>query len=95
MKGGWICLSAHPFYSLTLTPEDKVRIHQEIFHLVYNSNGGFTHDEVYTMPVFLRYFYLNMLVEQKSKESEMAKNQEDDMTPKPKSVARPNIKKPL
>ena len=36
-----------------------------------------------------------MLVEQKSKESEMAKNQEDDMTPKPKPVARPNIKKPL
>lgn len=62
--------------------------------MVYNGNGGFTHDEVYTMPIFLRYFYLNMLVEQKTKESEMAKSQEDDMSSRPKPVARPNIKKP-
>jgi hypothetical protein len=55
-----------------LRPEDKVRVHQEIFHLVYNSNGGFTHDEVYTMPIFLRYFYLKMLIEQKEKENKQA-----------------------
>lgn len=72
-------------------PEDKVRIHQEIFHLVYNSNGGFTHDEVYTMPVFLRYFYLRMLIEQRDKENEQSKNQGADMTPKPKNVARPDV----
>jgi hypothetical protein len=35
-----------------------------------------------------------MLVEQKTKESEMAKSQEDDMSSRPKPVARPNIKKP-
>jgi hypothetical protein len=63
--------------------------------LVYNSNGGFTHDEVYTMPVFLRYFYLNMLVDQKTKEAEATKDKESDMSPRPKPVARPNIKKPL
>jgi hypothetical protein len=80
-----------PFYGLTLTPEDKVRIHQEIFHLVYNSNGGFTHDEVYTMPVFLRYFYLRMLIEQREKENAAAKGKENDMTPKAKPVARPDI----
>jgi hypothetical protein len=61
---------------------------------VYNSHGGFTHDEVYTMPIFLRYFYLKMLIDQKEKEANEAKNQESDMTPKPKTVARPNIKKP-
>ncbi len=55
-------------------PEDKVRIHSDIFHLVCNSNGGFTHDEVYTMPVFLRYFNLKMLIEQKDKESKQANN---------------------
>ena len=57
------------FYGLTLTPEDKVRIHQEIFHLCYNSNGSFTHDEVYSMPSFLRHFNLKMLIEQKEKEN--------------------------
>jgi hypothetical protein len=72
-------------------PEDKVRIHQEIFHLIYNSNGGFTHDEVYSMPVFLRYFYLRMLIEQREKENESSKSQNSDMSSKPKTVARPNI----
>jgi len=76
-------------------PEDKVRIHQEIFHLIYNSNGGFTHDEVYAMPVFLRYFYLKMLIEQKEIENKQAKSQESDMTSKSKSPSRPNIKKPM
>ena len=87
---------AHPFYFLTLQPEDKVRIHQEIFHLIYNSNGGFTHDEIYTMPVFLRYFYMNMLIEQKNREVEEAKKHESDMATKPTPVARPpTVRKPV
>jgi len=89
-----MCRSVHRFYSLTLTPEDKVRIHQEIFHIIYNSNGGFTHDEVYTMPVYLRYFYLKMLMEQKENESEHMKSQDNDMNSKQKSPSRPHIKKP-
>ncbi len=82
-----MCQSAHPFYGLTLAPEDKVRIHQEIFHLIYNSNGAFTHDEVYSMPIFLRYFYLRMLIEQREKENEQSKRQENPS--KSKQVARP------
>ncbi len=95
MKGDWICPWAHPFYSLTLMPEDKIRIHQEIFHLVYNSNGGFTHDEVYTMPISLRYFYLRMLVDQKEKEADALKNNDSNMNPKSKLAARPVLNKPL
>jgi len=87
MKGELMSQSGHPFYGLTLAPEDKVRIHQEIFHLVYHSNGAFTHDEVYSMPIFLRYFYLRMLIEQKEKENQQAKGQ--DVTSKSKPVARP------
>jgi hypothetical protein len=80
---------APPFYGLTLTPEDKFRIHQEIFHLSYNSNGGFTHDEVYTMPVYLRYFNLKMLIEQRKKESEKV----PDEKTAPKTISRPTPKK--
>lgn len=79
------------FYGLTLTPDDKIRIHQEIFHLVYNSNGGFTHDEVYSMPVYLRCFYLRMLIDQKQKESDQIRHQETDMSSKSKGISRPNI----
>ena len=77
-------------------PEDKIRIHKEIFQLIYHSNGGFTHDEVYTMPIFLRYFYLNMLIEQREEEARQIKNQESDYTPKSKSISHPPIsKKPM
>jgi len=67
-----------PFYGLTLSPEDKVRVHQEIFHLCYSSNGAFTHDEVYSMPIYLRYFNMNMLVEQRSRENKAAKDASED-----------------
>ena len=43
-------------------------LHQDIFALLYNSNGSFTHSDVYTMPVYLRRFYLNELVEYKTEE---------------------------
>lgn len=81
-----------PFYGLTLNPEDKVRIHEEIFNLVYHSNGGFSHDEAYSMPVFLRYFNLKMLLNQKQKEKEAAENKPEN-TPPP--VKGPPITKVL
>ena len=93
LKGGWICPLGRPFYGLTLNPEDKIRIHQDIFHLVYNSNGGFTHDEVYTMPVFLRYFYIQMLIEQKERENKQTTQAQDDVVRK--SPSRPIVKKPF
>lgn len=86
-------LSGLPFYGLTLNPEDKLRVHQEIFKLCYYG-VGFNHDEVYSMPVYLRYFNLRMLVDEKKQEAEQAKQQERDMAPKPKGVARPAIRKP-
>lgn len=96
MKGGWICPSAPPFYGLTLKPEDKVRIHQEIFHLIYNSNGSITHDEAYSMPIYLRYFYLRMLIEQKQRESEASKEGNKDFpSVSNKNSSRTPLKKPF
>jgi len=83
-KGGWTSLWDYPFYGLILTPEDRVRIHEEIFHLVYNSNGGFTHDEVYSMPIYLRYFNLRFLLKQKEQEKEASEKQQDSKSVSPK-----------
>ena len=88
-------LLVHPFYGLTLTPEDKVRVHQEIFHLIYNSNGGFTHDEIYTMPIFLRYFYFKMLIEQREKENKQVNSTEKSSGVTQKSPSRPFTRKPF
>ena len=75
-------------------PEDKVRIHQEIFTLIYNGKGGFTHDEVYTMPIFLRYFYLKMLIEQREKENKQENDAQHSNSHPSRFQSRPFIKKP-
>ena len=41
---------------------------------MYYSEGGFTHSDVYEMPVYLRRFYYNKLVETRKKENEEVKN---------------------
>ena len=56
-----------------LKPEHKDKIHEELFTLLYYSNGGFGHTEVYQMPVYLKRYYLRHLTSVKKKEQ---KNQE-------------------
>lgn len=87
--------SGYPFYGLSLNPEDRVRIHEEIFQLVYNANGGFSHDEVYSMPIVLRHFNIKMLILQRKREKEAAEREPDTNTITPKASSRPQIKKPF
>jgi hypothetical protein len=53
-----------------LTPEYKKIILEEIFTLCYHSNGGFTHDEIYNMPLRYRRFYIQKLIETHEKQNE-------------------------
>ena len=55
-------------------PEDKVRLHEQIFLLAYHSQGAFTQDIVYKLPVYLRIFYTNQLIKSKEKEAEKMEN---------------------
>ena len=56
--------------------------------MCYHSQGGFTHDDVYSMPLYLRRFYVRLLV--KAKKEEQA--QMDKANKKPSSSEnRPNI----
>lgn len=83
MKGGWISLWELPFYGLTLKPEDRIRIHGEINDIIYYGGGGYTLDNVYELPIFLRYFHLKRIAEKKEKESEAMKGGEEvKATPK-------------
>lgn len=38
--------------------------------MIYYGNGGFNFDDLYTMPVYLRNFYLKLMVDTKKKEQE-------------------------
>ena len=54
-----------------LTSADKALVHKSIFTLAYFSEGAFSFDQVYNLPIYLRTFYLKHLEEVKLKEAEM------------------------
>ena len=39
-----------------LTPEDRLNLFKEIHEIVFHSKGGYNHDIVYDMPIWLRKF---------------------------------------
>ena len=57
--------------------------------MCYNSQGGFTWRDVYSMPVYLRSFYVKQLIETKKKEeTEMKKAQNKSKTPSMPNISR-------
>jgi len=57
--------------------------------MCYNSQGGFTWRDVYSMPVYLRSFYVKQLIETKKKEeAEMKKAQNKSKTPSMPNMPR-------
>jgi len=57
--------------------------------LIYNAKGGFTFNEVYNMPVYLRLYYLKRLKQQYDEENAAY----EKATKKSSKLSRPNIKK--
>ena len=53
-------------------PSNRAAIHEELFNIAYYGNG-FNHNELYNMPVPLRRFYAQKLVEAKQKEADEIK----------------------
>tara|TARA_Y100001938_G_C7737874_1_gene257832 strand:+ start:253 stop:441 length:189 start_codon:yes stop_codon:yes gene_type:complete len=41
--------------------------------MIYYGNGGFTFDDLYTMPIYLRNFYAKKMVETKKQEADAVK----------------------
>ena len=54
--------------------------------MLYFSEGGFTHSQVYNMPIYLRNFYFKKLLEIKKNEKEAA-----NKVSKNSKINRPNI----
>lgn len=53
--------------------------------MVYYGNGGFTFDDLYTMPIYLRNFYAKKMSEAKKEEAKAYKKAQ------PKNTRNPNI----
>jgi hypothetical protein len=39
-------------------PEDRVRLHENIFNLIWHGDGRWNWDDIYHMPIFLRNFWV-------------------------------------
>ena len=52
-----------------LKPKDKKTLHEQIFQIIYYGQG-FTHSDVYDMPIYLRNFYYRELIDTRKKENE-------------------------
>ena len=70
-------------------PEHRPAIHEEIFNLLYYSNGSFTFRDVHSLPIYLRKFYLQRLIQEKETEKKIA---EEHAKKSKKSISRPGIR---
>jgi|TARA_R100000005_G_C4903673_1_gene144664 hypothetical protein len=62
-------------------------LHSEIWYLLYLGQGQFTFDQVYTLPIYLRRFYIKKYEEQNKKEKEYM----DKQTKKTQGISKPGI----
>ena len=58
--------------------------------MVYYGNGGFTFSDLYTMPVYLRNFYLRKMSDIKAKERE-EQTKSTGESPNSKKIHRPAV----
>lgn len=78
--------------SFGLSSEYKVALQKQIFELIYYTKGGFTWEEVYhAMPVYLRQFHYNELVETLKREAKAAKGGSTTPSPRGKKIQPPNF----
>ena len=73
-KRRWRWRSPPSFFGLQ--SKDKPLIHEQIFQLIYFGKGGFTFDEVYNMPIYLRSFYYKRLEKQYNEETAQIKKEQ-------------------
>ena len=65
-----------PLSFFGLQHKDKQLNHEQVFQLIYFGKGGFTFDEVYNMPIYLRSFYYKRLEKQYKEETTQIKKEQ-------------------
>ena len=78
------CLSTFTFFGLA--PSYRRVLHEQIFQLIYYGKGGFTWQDVYNFPIWLRVFYIEEINKIHKK-----RQQEQDKAVRKSKVSRPNI----
>ena len=71
-----------------LTPNIRSSIFKQIHEIVFHGNGGYSWNDVYSMPIWLRKFTFNQIKEYYQKQSENNKKQKSTADNK---TLRPDI----
>lgn len=80
-----------PFF--TLTPEYRAALFTQIHEIVFFGKGGYSWDDVYNMPIWLRKFTFNSVNEfyQKEQEEYNKANNKGELVTANKPLAKPNV----
>lgn len=76
-----------------LTPTYRASIFNQIHEIVFHGKGGYDHDTVYAMPVWLRNFTFQKMNEYYEKEQE-AMDKAKSKTPSKSAPRGPSVRKP-
>ena len=57
-------------------PSNRAAIHEELFNIAYYGNG-FNHNELYNMPIPIRRFYAQKLIDAKEQEKKIYEDVRD------------------
>jgi hypothetical protein len=79
------------FFGLTLTY--RITIFNQIHEIVFHGKGGYDHDTVYAMPIWLRNFTFQKMNEFYEKEQE-AMNKSKSKAPAKSAPKGPSVRKP-
>jgi hypothetical protein len=63
-------------------------LHTEIFNLCYHGQGGFTWDEVYNLPIYLRKFYIEQIIKTVQEKNKQQTQQQSNKSSKPPTFSR-------
>jgi len=72
--------------------EDRVLLHENMFNMLWYSDGRLDWDTIYNMPVFLRKFYskkINKIFREQEEAAELARQQRQTQTKSKKQTAMP------
>jgi hypothetical protein len=75
-----------------LSPRNRQYIFQEIFELVYHGQGGFSHTEVYNMPIWMRKNYIQNIADFHKKQQAEIDQRQMQNHPDEQKIHKPNIK---
>jgi hypothetical protein len=74
-----------------LTPAYKIALLEEIHTLCYFGQGGFSHDDVYNMPVRYRHYHLKKISEYIDKQNELTETNNQMVNNTKQQKTRPPI----